>query len=137
MVILNKKNSKICSKFDTTNNFLQKKINDDLNFIINSRRTKTNFKYKIFKVMKFKFKTTLSHFLLSMTFQRSHLILLHLSTYHNNRGHHEIKSNLCNICYHFRHLTMKSWFEDTKALRWSTLLEVGLTQTVGDYHCAI
>ena len=58
------------------------------------------FNFKIVKVVKSTSKTRLNHLLLSITFNdkywRSQLDVLYTSIQHNNKGHHEKKSNLNN-----------------------------------------
>ena len=67
---------------------------------MNSRNMKENFNFKIIKVMKSTSKTKLNQLLLSITYNekywRSSLDFLHLSIQHNNKGHHENKSNSNN-----------------------------------------
>ena len=63
---------------------------------------KENSNIKIAKFMKFMSKTKLNHLLLSITFNDNYCIedlnlsILHLSIQHNNKSHHEKKSNLNN-----------------------------------------
>ena len=63
---------------------LWKNNNDDLKFIMNSRNMEKHSKFKIFKVMKFTFKTRFSQLLLRITFddrfRRSNIDILYLST---------------------------------------------------------
>ena len=93
---------------------------------MNSRNVK-KIKYKIFKVMKLTFKNIFSKLLLRLTFDdrfwRSHIDILYLNTYLNNRGHREKWSISNNILLLLIGLwPRKPRLSYTRALVWSTLL---------------
>ena len=93
---------------------------------MDSRNMKENSNFKIVKVMKSMSKTRIYHLLLSIIFNnkywRSQLDFLHFSIQHNNKAHHENKSNLNNALLLLLGLwSKKLWSWYTKAFFWSTL----------------
>ena len=78
------------------------------------------------KIMKILYRTRFSHLLLIIdfidNFWRPHLDILHLSTEHNNRGHHENNPvNKQNSLLVLGVWLEKLWFWNTIAHFWSTL----------------